>query len=404
MSDPRHTQAAGVYQYLLEKIAAGVVEVRFSVFHPLESAHIDDDAKPMALKRAEVIKALSGKKCFLWWSELINLEAICLASGEKIDANTYAFKDDGRWFPSVDGIANDVKGILEKELRRGLAKIPLPRNQKRQYRAQFIRNGRLTKAAIEVMKPGRREVMEKVRQKFPLPDWAYDEDIFFRVAAGELHAKHLVGALEEAFADLPTFIGWAYDEYDKEKELTAWLRDGTYIRLIEEIRAEIDPLVERGATLGIDASEVNRQFKSMKTRIYEVRERVLWHVYSETREARRRKGIDRKIWEARVVKSPVGSIPSFDTMMEVSADYFTTSALSAPNRRNLLVSDYGDIMHMIYMPYVDLFRCDAYASSLASSCAKKYNTKIIKKLSELPLAIDALLAAKISAAEGHSPI
>jgi hypothetical protein len=60
-------------------------------------------------------------------------------------------------------------------------------------------------------------------------------------------------------------------------------------------------------------------------------------------------------WEARILCSSFGSLPAFDTSIEIAARHFADNSALRDRPRKVSHSDLGDILHCTYMPYVDVF-------------------------------------------------
>ena len=385
MAEPHESWHVDIFEFLKHAVDQGLIEIPFSALHVLEGAHLKDHAKPMALKRATVMKRLAGNKCFTWWGWLMNHEALLLAANEGISSQTHATRDDGRWFPEFDIIAKQVGLDLETSIKSCLSELPLPRNRRRHLKQQLIKDGRLTKTGVALVEQNRAEATRKVRQEFPLPQRVFDEDIIFRVVTGKLPKKAFVEAIEEALGDLPTFLGWVLDRYDSGRILTGWLRTNTLVDVIGDERTKLDAIVDSFSKIAFDPNEVNKIFSEKAAiKLAETRARCLWKIFDDVKH----RGISRDAWNERVIRAPFGKIPSLDAMLDIAFEYGLKNLSFGPHRRKLRVSDYGDILHMIYLPHVDLFRCDGYMAQLAKGPAKKNGVIVVNKLRELPTAID----------------
>jgi hypothetical protein len=57
-------------------------------------------------------------------------------------------------------------------------------------------------------------------------------------------------------------------------------------------------------------------------------------------------------------------------------------------------SDPSDILHALYMPYVDFYRTDGRFASLLGKVAKPASTAVVSNLLQLPSAIDREIARR----------
>ena len=94
------------------------------------------------------------------------------------------------------------------------------------------------------------------------------------------------------------------------------------------------------------------------------------------------KGISAEVWRDKVVGSKFHSIPSVDTVVEGFSHHLRRYAAPGATR-HLENSDFGDMLHLAYLPYVDAFRCDANASQIAQALAKRLGVRLLTRLQEL---------------------
>lgn len=389
MSDDQNPEAQELRSFLKSQVDLGIIDVRFSQLHVLEGAHVDARAKPMAVRRAELMNEMSGKNCLLWWRGLLEEETTRLAQDRTLQWDEYALREDGHWFPPLTGIADQLSDVFRNSLKEVIDESGLPRAQRRGTMRTLWRKGRLTKRALDMMRPHRQQMNDELRDKYPFPENFYENDLLFRHAAGEIPAQDIIDALEDAFGDLPFFVGWVYDRHDPKKTMTEWLRAGKLGDAITELRTKVSKAVELSERVGRNEKDVNAALRNARSKLNEYRARFLRIIFEDIGAQLNEQGIDRNIWDARVIGSEIRSIPSLDAVLEVLIEYFVRNAMSGNQQRKLRISDYGDVLHMGFMPYVDIFRCDSYFADLARQIAARYDTVLVGSLTDLPEAISA---------------
>ncbi len=347
----------------------------------------------MAIRRVELMTEFCGRRCLPPWHELIEEEAFRVATGRALKREEYAWRDNGRWFPQMTAVGPDITSIMRRELVLMVARIGVPLAQRSIMLRRLMRNGRLTQEAVNILEPGREVFLAAMREKYPFPESVFRDDLFFRNAKGEVSDQAVADALEEALGDLPFFVGWAYDRHDPKRQLTQWLRTSDWVTLISKLRAEFGALIERGRALGIPEKEFNKLVRRLRSKLLGTRERILLSKFDDLRDRLRAEGIDERSWKSRVVGSEVGTLPSLDAPLEIAIEYFVRNIAPGASARNALTSDYGDMLHMAYLPHVDVFRCDGYAAELARKPASRYGTTVVSSLRQLPDAIEALKSA-----------
>jgi hypothetical protein len=391
MSEPGNLSAQAVRARLKQHVADRKIEIRFSFVHVVECAHLDNASRPMALRRMETIGELSGGKCFLWWPDLVESESVRVAKGQSLIPPDYALSDDGRWHPSVTAIASGLRATLVNGLKKAIKDAPLSRPQRRQLFRSLMDNGRLTPAAISLLRPGREELLRDLATKLPISRRFLDDDLLLKFAVGEVSATEITSELQKSFADLSVFVGWAYDQFDQNRKLTSWLRGygADLIAKTESLRQKITDFAESSAASGKSAKEINQAVMRKVARNRKVRDDTLWKAFEDKTKLLAKQGITKSIWQSRIIDSEIGAIPSLDSLYTAMSLYLRRNAAFSTNARGLLDSDAGDLYHMCYLPYVDIFRCDKYAGEIASEISQRRGSRVVRKLSDLLPAIES---------------
>ncbi len=401
MAEPNDSAAQEIRSKLQQHVDNGALEVRFSAIHPMECAHLDGPSKPMALRRIQLIKELCQGKCFRWWSDITLSECLVLATDGHDDGSQSALSDDGHWFPdAMFQIAEGMQDRFVEAIKEMVGKVPISRQQRRQWLRKLISNGKLTRTATDLLAPGREQLLEKLSEELPILRRFFDEDLFLKFATGTGSATEIVAELQRSFEDVEFFVGWAYDRYDTGREMTALLRvfGADLVEKIERMRSEVLELADVGARLGKSSKEVNRVLARVRLPEEDMRRRWLDGIREDNAAVLRGSKISAAIWEKKVIGSRFGSVPSFDSYLEAMVLYFRRNIALSSGPRALLKSDAGDLLHMCYLPYVDIFRCDGEASAVARKVAGRYGTEIVSKLAVLCPVIEQKLANSVNTA------
>jgi hypothetical protein len=85
--------------------------------------------------------------------------------------------------------------------------------------------------------------------------------------------------------------------------------------------------------------------------------------------------------------------PSLFTLTTLSAHLAKLNSLTT---RKAKTSDFGDIFHATYLPYVDIFRADGNTASIIEQAKLPFKTKVVSKLTDLPKEIENLLMLKLN--------
>lgn len=102
----------------------------------------------------------------------------------------------------------------------------------------------------------------------------------------------------------------------------------------------------------------------------------------------RRRGISRRDWERSVVESDVGRIPALDIVLDATLAHLRRNA-SPGAKSKLLDSSFADLLHLAYLPYVDVLRCDAETAQVATAVAQEYGTRVAASFKDVMRLFDS---------------
>lgn len=387
-ADPWRTESQETYQRLLDATKAGKIVCRFSAIHIMEALHISADDKKHALRRAEVIRNLCGSHCLLFWQDLVVAEAEAVIS-EVSFTKSKALLDNGQWaaIPQFDPKAfrRDFQDALKKqknEINSQLIQANVSRSERRRRLAD-VKAGKLPGTSLEateaLMKNGMNDLSDDAKR---LMDHVSPRDMH-----ALLRGRGSLGGVREGLSsvllDLPTFFNRHYDGAVGLQQAFGMLRriGADISRATLEARTAMDEMADLS---GPQAAKAKARH-SLKKFQQKTREKILKRIWEV--EGLKSKGISFAVWEASVIASKPGAIPSVDALVEGLSIHLQRYASAGANR-NLEDSDFGDMFHMIYMPYVDAFRCDVNAKQVAAPIAKRLGVRLLSR----PRDLDALLA------------
>jgi hypothetical protein len=103
----------------------------------------------------------------------------------------------------------------------------------------------------------------------------------------------------------------------------------------------------------------------------------------------------RKSLDPSPIGEPVGEpwqlAPGASVMAACLSEIVKRTTLAPGRNRPLKPSDAGDLVHSVYVPYVDFFRTDAFMASVLREAAPMYRDRIVGDIQELPSRIEAVL-------------
>ncbi len=363
--------------------AAGTVIFRFSHLHVIEATHVDAHAKPFAIARAQAIRDLCGPACFAYPNDLFLQECLAAGSGKPPPERPTAWRDDGLWFPDPGPLMLQWAEQVETSIREGLQTSGRPRPERRRFlRALRDRHGRLGPNLVSLTPPAaRRQFTQAIAEEWMLGPRFVEEDLFFRCVAGEVPESEFEAAFVRALADVPAFVARYIDMAPERQALIGVLRN-----LNRDLFAALDTMRSKAAeaadTVGEEAARamlrkllggpIGASFApELRACIID----ALWRTEGETI---RRAGITERVWTDRVRGSAVGSLPGIDTLVSATNEHIHRNLGVGKGTRKLRMSDGADLVHLCYLPYVDVMRCDDYAGDVAKPLAARFGTMVTK--------------------------
>lgn len=389
----------------LEKLgASGDVEYRYSYIHVVEAAPTTDKALHFAIERAEAIMRLCGRRALPPFMYLPIIEA----AGSAVEPDIldprdrlrfHGRNDSGQWFnsfrevflestASIQKMYNDpVKAVAESDpefpMNRAMRRKVKKKSSPKLMSQQFARE-------LPMMWP---TFMERVQGEFPLSD-----------ATSARWQKHLLGtcsteevndSLRHDLSNLPNLMHWLKPSGGTHlRELPGWLREsaGKYKSLVATAWAMRDDGIKNSTTIlakdkvqAIWNDSRSGRRESFQNKIREgVRKTIL-----EERDYIQELGVNMESLAAVVDEKWIEAFPSQRVLVEAYMGNFekNISPFEQPRRIEKVGSDVGDIMHALYMPYVDFLRVDGFANQYLGTTASLVNTELVDKLEKLAPAI-----------------
>lgn len=360
-SDPKKRDLASfksAKHRLKELVADGKIVIRHSMISVIEAAPINKNDIQMAGLRFSCIKELCGKFTLINPFDLLEYELKALAS---IPAPFSTLLNNGLWMPPLDGIEiPDPKSIMNAEI----SKLQLNRQQRRAAK-KIAEDGYKDKASEQ-------EILELAR-KIPVNKPALLALRSFM--AGGSPKNKVIDALKSSFSDLDLWERIYYDYWDSASSASAWLR--TQGRKLDDMltsfSSSIKGLYGAAELSGISESEVKRLARAANKNNRD-------KFFSD---------VSRKLAEHFGINLPSDTHPTWEkspglyTLIALYFEKLKEKSLDLRAGSSGKISDFGDIMHAIYLPYVDIFRCDRATANLIRRAIPKNGVFIPANLDDL---------------------
>lgn len=375
----RTKEIVAVETFLVEMQDRGLLELRFSEAHVTEASPVNPNAIPAGLARLSTIQTLCGLKCLSHPTDLIQSEVNSVHSGDPLSKRRRALRlDNGYWFPSAFRLGT-ILPTRDEILTELVSELP------REARRKLLRNGKFTRDAFNTLSSSLPN-MESLREKLPLSV----ESITVIEAYYRGH-RELVDAertIYDSIAELVHFGSLFQKNWSQAHDLTRHLRDeGININSIlksqyEEIAIKIEAHLAEGSSIDQIERAMAEAFKAVaKTSGAKLAAKIA-------------KGMD----QAEILATdPWEKLPGITTAAVLALHVAERSARARLGRAPK-VSDFGDAYHAAYLPYVDVFRADAFIASALRQCKLPFPTVIVDRFLDLPKRVQELIEARTKTA------
>lgn len=350
---------------------SGRVVFRFSVASVTEAAPTVRDAIAPAKRRLQMIRRLCGVHCLVDLNTLLEREREALTQRRSLNASDLR-RDDGTWTPPVEGILGDIPSPQEM-LKQAICEMGLGRAARR--KAEHLAKQRNPEAT--------RRTLDYLRRQYPFAPAA--ERTLRAYVEGRASKEQMLDCLIEAFVDLDRLANWYDMQWERTTKISGWLRSSgaSFVSNMGKLGNAIEQQYKNAAELGIPEADakrlVDRITKDLVSRghrifVEEVLRRGSGQPPTEV--------TDSDLW---------GFAPGMSTAGAAMAEIAKSSAFSAKTPRATKVSDFGDVVHSCYVPYVDVFRADGHTARILSQAPSARSTLIVSKLKDLVPALNVRL-------------
>ena len=364
-----------VRKRLLAAKAERKAEFRFSQAIVVEAYPLSAEHHLQGLGRARTIAEFCGPLCLVESGALTRSEARQLASGEAPPfPRDIAYRDDGGWHGNPDDLGVEMGAELLGDLNPMIRKLvceALPNSDERArsaYVRQLInRDGKLTALGrIGLTDSSWQVVKSEAAAKLGIPPDFPGIDVILKVIRSEVPPSEADKFMVSLLRNLPVLF--ALDETRRQADgLFGWLRLAG--RSITEPMAEgRQLLIAAVANLGLaTAKRLAQEAPALDVDRWraKTRKHILAGIWEAEQKLPRRSRARGKAWWELVDPSLPGAIPSLDACLAATAGLLRRSIQPSAQPRQPRESDIGDMLHMSYLPYVDVFRCDGFGAGIA---------------------------------------
>lgn len=360
--------------YLRLRKHEGLVQFRYSAATVLEGLATTPEHLSKSEARFALIQELCGGNCLADPSSLIRGE---LSGAFKRDGRRHAYRHGGQWLPGFESVNIELPSMLVA-LNDALRSSNANQRVRRQAHAQFLdSNGRLTKLGEQKFLAMHPQVLEDLVKRYPLNEETIK--LALDVMAGRAERERFSKAIQETLTTLTLFHELPKKRWEEVSGPMGWLR-ARGSQMADAMNRHREVMIEKVASFR-QSGRSDDELEKVVARIAKEQPAKMAMAIASTSADKLGAAPVEPSWEA---------TPGLFVMVHLSSSLMRAT-LSPTNPRNPRGSDLGDIQHAAYVPYVDLFRGDAYTCDQLRPLNLPPGTTLVSKLTALPAAIDAAL-------------
>ena len=398
LSDPRRLDASTtrLRDLLLEYSGTSLVQFRFSIVHVSEVAPVTDDVQEAAERRAAFIFKLCGSNALVTTQEI--------QEAELQQVSGFSPLSNGRWYPALEdllpeSLMSEFKSMVTEELRaKGMT-----RAERRQKQREIFKLSRLTQTARHAVAESLSTSGSNFLSQLPFESHELGAvKSYFSGGPGRAAAST---ACHRVLANPIWIMAALATQSEGMKSLTDWIRLGGSSFVsdlsdgIEKAREFSLMRIQQESTLRASLLNINALDQGV-----DIDEQLLRHKQSvdnlikRTTAEREHKLLlsllerygNADEYKLFTVDQLRAVFPGLATAVAAGVHVFN-KALETPHKDTLIPSDFGDVMHAFYAPYVDIYRTDRFMADGLKKSLRLTKTLVSPKLSDLPALIKRCL-------------
>lgn len=400
LSDPQRATAEldEVLRRLTSYKNSGRVQFRFSAVHVFEAAPVGAGSQLAAQRRAHLMHDLCGSYSMIGYLDIMKAEAI----GEAV----HPYSDEGKWYPDItDLLPVNILTAQKSELDSMLKEKGVNREQRRKKSKEVFGRRGFKSQAESLIAASLQDTIDDLRKVFPLSETELETLVTFartgvgrRVAEASLRRvltdpSWIVERLATGSGDLGAALGWLRPAGAKLAQTLGDIAkqmievDQQLDRTLSAQRADLD------CTLDLDWKSALLEKNSALAQGLRDQKKQRWKnlVLSSTNALAENACADTDFPFQKALTGTEARERFPGIFTAVSVGLHSTQRAAATNGRNIAISDYGDMLHAVYAPYVDLYRPDAFMKDAISRAIICKNA-VVPRLTDLPDAIDRTIS------------
>ncbi|MEG1926714.1 MAG: hypothetical protein RR415_13315 [Ruthenibacterium sp.] len=377
----------GIRARLLEYSRSGDVEFRYSAAHICEMAPVAPEATENAVARTQFMVELCGSRCFRSLPDIIQEEKKVFLKG--LGGIACTTSDAGDWFPPIEAVFEPLRirqgGHLERRFQTEVEGWGCNRKQRRLVARRCIKNGVFRHGIEQSLLEGAKNNIQEILRSYPMQE--NHALTLWRFVMGKATETQAKNAFLASLRDPVWMTRWFINHFDQMSPVGRWFREPSekVYRAVSEARDAAQHVRRQYEAAGLDFTKISgiddvRTVENLEKFLLE-----MFTTFGFTSPNGEGLNIDS-------LKSLRQAAPGLSTMLEVAVAIGFSSMRPSP--RNPLESDFVDVAHAIYAPYVDIFRADSFMAPIVKRALNLTGTRVEGKLRGVIPAIETGLVAQ----------
>lgn len=365
LSKPQLTESEAQHLATLKALKlSGKVLFVFSGAHISEMSPLDQQYSTAAVERTSLMVELCGRNTLISFDRLMKAELSRLVARSSQPVNV--LDSNGEWFPDMGSLMNPLDELdVVGKLRQEMEKHALNRKMRRMVKAGTTnKSGRLRSDVEKRFGHGDySELVNKVPMR-PRDFTVLKNYVLGRATRGEANKAFL-----ESLRDPSYMAQWFIHHHQQLGPIVEWVRRPARHLMesceatITELREQLAKLPESDRAAAIKCVSGTNWEKLKQQGMIDIVNRLLTLVLPGASACDNTKDIE-------------DYCPGIHVCINTFYDSLQNSFTERP--RVMKASDFVDIIHALYIPYVSYFRADRYMCSVIQPLVpKRFGTQVV---------------------------
>jgi len=342
----------------------------FAASMPLigELLQYDASFRETTMKKAEAVERLCGAWALAYPSRLVGFEIAHAAFSRGLlprRPDGSVISCDRYWYPNIRGTLDDVRGRFDREVREQISRSGADRATRRRVASQMKKLD-YARAA--------REAAPDIEDQYGIPAQVVG-DAIAKLLRKEISADQAATTIFESVAEPTMFVQIYFEKLENDRSLPHWIsglgRD--LEKSLLTFRDKLLPLMEAGVSLDLIRSLLNDTVK--------MGSHILRLAADEGQEFGFEPSLVSRFEDDEELALSIPACATFGGLVKAYLEQILGFA-GPPAKIERSVG--GDLVHALYLPYVDLWRGDRRFSELVRQALPQYREKVVHRVSDLP--------------------